>query len=127
MPQWQQIDLPESRAVELAERKGSRLDLYWIEFDTTVEEELKALRGFIMRPLESLVGREEGAGQTEQGGGPSEYFVRGIAIEGVRPSWRVVTTIQNHHRGLNPRITRFVATVSGDEETVYLDAVKQTD
>jgi hypothetical protein len=122
MPRWQQIDLPESRAAMLAEEKGSRLDLYWIEFDTNVKAERKALRRFIVRPLESLVG----GGESEEER-PSKYFVPGIAIEGVGPSWRVATTIRNHHRGLNPRITRFVATVSGDEETVYLDAVKQTD
>ncbi len=119
MPHWQRIDLEESQAAMLAERKGSRLDLYWIEFDTNQDDERKALRRFIVRPLESLVGEPD---ESEP-----RYFVPGIAIEGIDPSWRVVTTIRNHHRGLNPRITRFVATVSGDEETVYLDAVKQTD
>lgn len=114
MPEWRLIELPGSEATRLAQSKDSRLDLYWAEFNTLDESDREALLRFMIRPLESLVGE-------------GDYAVPGLAIEGLDDSWRVVTTIHNHHRGLNPRITRFMATVSQDEQTVYLDAHKQGD
>lgn len=113
MPEWTMIDLSESEAVRLAQEKGSRLEVYWTEFDTSDEQDREyLLHWFMVRPLESLTG-------------VGELAVPGLAIDDVGPGWKIVTTIHNHHRGLNPRITRVMATVSDDEETVYLDAHKQ--
>ena len=121
MPEWQEIELGGSEAVRLAGvgEYGSRLRVLWTEFDTTREDELAALRDFIMRPLVSLVA----AGGDEE----DRYFVPGLAIDGVGETWRIVTTIHNHHLGLNPRLTLMKATVSDDDETVYLDLTKQKD
>ena len=119
MPEWREIEMGESRAVRLAGvgEYGNRLRVMWTEFDTTREDELAALRDFVMRPLVSLVGRDE----------DDRYYVPGLAIKGVDPHWRIVTTIHNHHLGLNPRLTLTMATVSDDDETVYLSVTKQTD
>jgi len=114
VPEWRLIELPDSQAVRLAESNERRLDLYWTEFNTREETDREGMLAFMIRPLESLIGE-------------GEYAVPGLDIEGIDRSWRIVTTIHNHHRGLNPRITRFLATVSGDEETVYLDAHKQNE
>lgn len=127
MPEWQSIDLPDSQAVRLASRNDHRLELYWVEFDTNDEVERDNLVSFLMHPLASLTGEasesaDEGAYVPRRG-----TIVPGLAIDGVDETWRVVTTIHNHHRGLNPRITRFMATVSDDEKTVYMEAHKQPD
>lgn len=121
MPEWQEIEFRGSEAVRIAGdgEYGNRLRTLWTEFDTTNEEDLAALRDFIMRPLVSLVG----AADAEE----DRYFVPGLAIEGVDESWRIVTTINNHHLGLNPRLTLMKATVSDDDGTVYLDLTKQKD
>lgn len=125
MPEWQSIDLPDSQAVHLASRWGHRLELYWAEFDTNDEVEREDLKSFIMHPLRSLRGEE--AQSADDGSAVQHTIVPGLAIDGVDETWRVITTIHNHHRGLNPRITRFMATVSDDEKTVYLEAHKQPD
>jgi hypothetical protein len=112
MLRWRPIEVPESEAADLAAERGNRLEVYWIEFNTNIEAERDSLLSFLIRPLESLVGE-------------GEYAVDGLTIDCVDESWRIVTTIHNHHRGLNPRLTRFMATVSDEEETVYLDVHKQ--
>lgn len=132
MPEWQSIDLPDSQAVQLANSRDRRLEVYWAEFDTTIPQERADLMSFIMHPLRSLTGREPEDAYAASNLPPSaasdviqRRVVPGLAIDGVDETWRVVTTIHNHHRGLNPRITRFMATVSGGEETVYLVADKE--
>ena len=114
MPEWQRIDLPESKAVDLAEREGTRLEFLWAEFDTNDEEDREALFSFVRWPLDSLLGE-------------GEYAVPGMSIDGIDGSWRIVTTLHNHHLGLNPRVTIMMATVSGDDETVYIDSHKQSE
>ncbi|HSJ70948.1 MAG TPA: hypothetical protein VLA29_04785 [Acidimicrobiia bacterium] len=126
MPEWQSIDLPDSQAVRLASNYGHRLEVYWVEFNTNKPDERNDLLSFLMHPLASLRGDEtesDDAGANVSQG----TIVPGLSIDGVDETWRVITTIHNHHRGLNPRITRFMATVSDDEKTVYLEAHKQPD
>jgi hypothetical protein len=41
--------------------------------------------------------------------------------------WKVVTTINNHHRKLNPRIIFFLGVVDPTNPTVYLTAHKQNE
>lgn len=124
MPEWQSIDLPDSGAVRLASEGGHRLEMYWVEFDTNDDVERDNLMSFIMHPLRSLTG-EAGESDYEASNVSQRRIVPGLTIDGVDATWRVITTIHNHHRGLNPRITRFMATVSDDEKTVYLEAHKQ--
>ena len=121
MPEWQEIEMGRSAAVELAGEGeyGPRLRSLWTEFDTSDERDRRALQDFMMRPLVSLVAPD--------GADEDQYFVPGLAIPGVTESWRIVTTIRNHHLGLNPRVTVTQATVSEDDETVYLDLTKQQD
>ncbi|HSF84418.1 MAG TPA: hypothetical protein VLG28_02005 [Acidimicrobiia bacterium] len=116
--EWNEFVWLSQRATELLERLAQqdkvppvRPVLYRTDFDSNVPEELAALRDFLVRPLDSLTGE-------------GDLAIDGLAIEGVTTSWKVVTTIRNHHRGLNPRITTMVATVSDAEETVYLDGIK---
>jgi hypothetical protein len=99
------------REQERGEIPPVRPVLYRTDFDSEDPQELGALRDFLVRPLESLTGE-------------GEMAVDGLAIEGVTTSWKVVTTLRNHHRGLNPRITTMVATLSDKEETVYLAGTK---
>jgi hypothetical protein len=126
MPEWQSIDLPDSQAVRLASDNGHRLEVYWVEFNTNKPDERADLVSFLMHPLVSLTG-EQGESADEESNVSQRTIVPGLAIDGVDETWRVITTIHNHHRGLNPRITRFMATVSDDEKTVYLEAHKQPD
>lgn len=108
----QQIAAEKVRPPE--EPRGYSLGFLWTEFDTTKEP--AEWLNFLQWPLASL---------TEQPAHGVSVRVDGLGLEGVTKDWHVVTTIKNHHRGLNPRIACVMATLSEEEGTVYLDIYKQ--
>ncbi len=114
MPSWTELPIPASE--KLREVAGDRLirKLY-AEFNTEDDGDREALDEYLLRPLEVLMGRS------------SNKHLSGMEIDGVDPSWRVSTVILNHHRGLNPRINMFTATVSTEEKTVYQEVYKQNE
>jgi hypothetical protein len=76
---WIPIPLPRS---DLAQELGE-MELFYREFDTSEHVDSEQWRRFLYDPLDDLV-------------------ERGVVDD--REGWRVVTTIINHHRPLNPRI-----------------------
>ncbi len=99
---WQEVELSESRAAQLAREYGGGIAQHWKEFDTNNPEELAELTDLVMRPLPHL-----------------------LVLPGVDPSWRVLTTIPNHHRGLNPRITFASVTTIEDDKTCHVTLAKK--
>lgn len=77
---WKEIPLPMSDA---ARSMARGLSLVYGEFDTSDPDDSEAWRRFLYDPLRTFA--EDG-------------------LIGDRDGWRVVTTIVNHHRPLNPRI-----------------------
>ena len=112
MPRWSEVEFPASG--ELREVAGDRLiRKFYTEFDTEVPAEREALVEYLLHPLEALSGRAKGD------------ELRGLQLPDVGPTWKVVTVIVNHHRGLNPRINMLSASLSTEEETVYQEIYKQ--
>ena len=103
---WTPIPLPDSRAIALAHELGRQpISLWWAEIDSAVPEEYAMLIEFITQPLNFLVGE----------------------LPGVTEDWHVATSINNHHRRLNPRIHFLSVTVAPDEKTCYVTSTKQND
>ncbi|MGH8873740.1 MAG: hypothetical protein ACRDVM_00585 [Acidimicrobiia bacterium] len=99
---WNPIDL---RGEEEGEAE-TPVRMFWAEYKTERDD----WKEFLFHPLSVLV---------------NEFGKDGAAASlGVTDGWRVVTTVLNHHRGLNPRIGLATATLSETEETAYLSIYK---
>lgn len=130
MPTWQPIALPAPKAALAAEHRGIALPQdYYTEFDTDQEDspiQREAFFLWLSDPIPCFVGTWRRA--FASGGDVSEELgseLDGLTLEGVGSDWNVVTLLRNHHRRLNPRINMVRATVSYDEETVYVTVDKQ--
>jgi hypothetical protein len=124
MPRWSEVEIPAPAMRRAAEQRGiAPIRQYVTEFDTNDATQRAAFFRLLHNPLPVLVGQVEGKDLSED----EAVELEGLVLAGVQPHWKVVTTLRNHHRGLNPRINLSSMTVSEEEETVYHDVYKQLD
>ena len=89
-----------------------RFDVFCTAFDTVKDRE--GALAFLVDPLGHMKG--------DAGSRPLPPVAERPDLE-----WKVVTTINNHHRKLNPRIIFFLGVVDPTNPTVYLTAHKQNE
>jgi hypothetical protein len=124
MPSWSEVEIPAPEMRRVAEQRGvAPIRQYVTEFDTNDDAQRAAFFRLLRNPLPVFVGQVEDKDLSEE----EAVELEGLVLAGVQPHWKVVTTLRNHHRGLNPRINLSSTTVSEEEETVYHDVYKQLD
>lgn len=130
MPIWEPIELPASEEL-LAAADGRGVQLprdFYTEFDTNETAEREAFFLWLSDPIPCFVGTWRDDFEAADGvAGDTASELDGLTLEGVGRDWKTVTTLRNHHRRLNPRINMARATVSYEEETVYVNVDKQLD
>lgn len=129
---WHEVRFPASD--DLREVAGDRLIRKWYtEFDTELEDdglkvEREALIEYLLHPLEVLSGSVDDIGLRETKARDAvRDHLRSLQLPGVDATWKVVTVIVNHHRGLNPRINMLSSTQSAEEKTVVQELYKQNE
>lgn len=130
MPIWDAITLPAPEAARAAAARGVNLPQdYYTEFDTDEVEAPAQRAAFFLwlsdpLPCFTRTWRDD----FRNGEGIEEDVAEeldGLYLEGVDKAWKVATVLRNHHRRLNPRINMVRATVSYEEQTVYVSVDKQ--
>lgn len=132
MPTWVPVSVATPLAAEAAGERGVRLpEDYVTEFDTREEyapAQREAFFHWLSDPLPCFTGTwRDGVGKGVGVSDETAAELDGLHLDGVESTWKVVTVLRNHHRRLNPRINMARATVSYEEETVYVNIDKQLD
>lgn len=109
---WREIVFEDSHAVRLGEERRGPITMHWAEFNTNNPEDRNIMLGLVVHPLEALMGES------------SEGRLR---LPGIERDWRIVTSIPNHERGLNPRITFTSITCVPEDKTCHVSHTKQSD
>jgi hypothetical protein len=126
---WQALPV-QADLVRLAREKGLpddffKFSLWYATFDTNESADRQLLQAFLMDPGSFLpppcAAGGGGLDLAPMAKGPDYYEDPSQRAAG----WKVVTKINNHHMGLNPRIVFSSITLDPESPTVHLTLHKQ--